>query len=666
MHNQRQLSSPSTASWRDAGSVYYDPDGEDSTASQLNCNVHCFFLSSLLRRRQPQTTLEERKDTIANMAFRVDPATRRRLVPMLQIVDLESSAFPLLLLEWVEQMLHICRRQGYEFPWAFALRDQGAEVFMGPMEDPSFEVVVTQLNPQAAYQACLSRNEPTIAEAYLKGLIDIHGDFIKCLLCFQDLWSTRGNGLRIITTNVTRSPLSWFARTRPPPPSTKQERRRSHELHYDRWEAVLLLALENDFDLYSPGIYMYDEEDMEPAAQRKLAHAFEQLQLNKGDTLLDIGCGWGGMMRYAANKGCHVTGITLSPMQAQYVAGHMKMRYFKTATVLCEDFYAYKPMFNHNNNNGNSNASVVGSNSSNRGYESPMKPRQSSGSVSTTPSTPVVKASPHLSPPLFIHQQQPTPLQQQQQQQQQYQSPFRSSNTANNNGLETPSKTIGAASGPMLFDAISMMGVLEELGDDYDQILAKLTTFLKPGGRIYLDFAAECVGDNGEAPSLTASTRAFVRKHIMPGPLGRWIHLPKWLQAVDQSSLVVDALWDNRHNYYLWAQKCYRKLLAKHEDFLQQYQLQQQQQQSGKKQHTQGDTSDDMDNCTLVDSSQDLSVPAAAAAGGASCNECDDAEFQYRLMLAMFAGVAASMVKQDYQCTAYRMVLKLPEGQLLR
>jgi cyclopropane fatty-acyl-phospholipid synthase-like methyltransferase len=663
MYNQRQSSCPSTTSWKDAGSVYHDPDGEDSASSQHDCSIPCFFLSSLVRRRQPQATLEERKDKIANMAFRVDPVTRRRLVPMLQIVDLESSAFPLMLLEWVEQLLQICRRQGYEFPWAFALRDQEAEVYMGPVQDPAFEVVITQLNPQAAYDACLSRNELIIGEAYLKGLIDIHGDFIKCVLCFQDLLSPKIIDGPITTTNSIQSPLSWFAKARPLPSTTKQERRRSHDLHYDRWDAVLLLALENDFDLYSPGIYMYDEEDMEPAAQRKLAHAYEQLQLKKGDSLLDIGCGWGGMMRYAANKGCHVTGITLSPLQAQYVAGHMKMRYFKTATVLCEDFFTYRPMFNHNN--GSNNASLVGNSSS-----SPTKPPRSSGSVSTTPSTPA-KVSTHLSPPLYIPQQPPTPSQQEQhhhQQYQKFQSPFRSSNPSNDNFLETPSQAKGTASGPMLFDAISMMGVLEELGDNYDQILAKLTTFVKPGGRIYLDFAAECVVDDGEAPTLTASTRAFVRKHITPGPLGRWIHLPKWLQAVDQSALVVDALSDNRHNYHLWAQKCYRKLLAKHEDFLQQYQQQQQSsRRTGEKQLKQGDTNDDMDTtCTLVDSSQDISVPDAAATSGADSNDCDDGEFQYRLMLAMFAGVAASMVKQDYQCTAYRMVLKLPEGRLLR
>ena len=45
------------------------------------------------------------------------------------------------------------------------------------------------------------------------------------------------------------------------------------------------------------------------------AGGFEKLKLKAGDRLLDIGCGWGSMARYAARRGVHVIGVTLAAEQ---------------------------------------------------------------------------------------------------------------------------------------------------------------------------------------------------------------------------------------------------------------------------------------------------------------------------------------------------------------
>ena len=45
---------------------------------------------------------------------------------------------------------------------------------------------------------------------------------------------------------------------------------------------------------------------------------FEKLRLNPSDRLLDVGCGWGGMVRYAARRGIRSTGVTLSREQAEW------------------------------------------------------------------------------------------------------------------------------------------------------------------------------------------------------------------------------------------------------------------------------------------------------------------------------------------------------------
>nr|WP_083709568.1 class I SAM-dependent methyltransferase [Williamsia sterculiae] len=60
------------------------------------------------------------------------------------------------------------------------------------------------------------------------------------------------------------------------------------------------------------------EASLETAQENKYRLVFEKLNLQAGDRLLDIGCGWGGMVRYAARRGVHALGVTLSQEQAEW------------------------------------------------------------------------------------------------------------------------------------------------------------------------------------------------------------------------------------------------------------------------------------------------------------------------------------------------------------
>ncbi len=64
--------------------------------------------------------------------------------------------------------------------------------------------------------------------------------------------------------------------------------------------------------------YYHDTEDLNTAQEKKLELICKKLQLTASDHVLDIGCGWGGFARFAAEKyHCRVTGITLSDSQVQ-------------------------------------------------------------------------------------------------------------------------------------------------------------------------------------------------------------------------------------------------------------------------------------------------------------------------------------------------------------
>jgi cyclopropane-fatty-acyl-phospholipid synthase len=69
---------------------------------------------------------------------------------------------------------------------------------------------------------------------------------------------------------------------------------------------------------YTCAVYPHPEATLEEAQDNKYRLVFEKLRLQPGDRLLDVGCGWGGMVRYAARRGVRAIGATLSAEQASW------------------------------------------------------------------------------------------------------------------------------------------------------------------------------------------------------------------------------------------------------------------------------------------------------------------------------------------------------------
>lgn len=69
---------------------------------------------------------------------------------------------------------------------------------------------------------------------------------------------------------------------------------------------------------YTCACYPDAGASLETAQENKYRLVFDKLGLEPGDRLLDVGCGWGGMVRYAAARGIHVIGVTLSRAQADW------------------------------------------------------------------------------------------------------------------------------------------------------------------------------------------------------------------------------------------------------------------------------------------------------------------------------------------------------------
>ena len=88
--------------------------------------------------------------------------------------------------------------------------------------------------------------------------------------------------------------------------------------HYDVGNDFYELWLDPNM-LYTCAYYRKESDDLATAQINKLTHICRKLRLQPGERLLDIGCGWGGLVMHAAeNYGVQATGITLSAAQAEW------------------------------------------------------------------------------------------------------------------------------------------------------------------------------------------------------------------------------------------------------------------------------------------------------------------------------------------------------------
>ena len=87
--------------------------------------------------------------------------------------------------------------------------------------------------------------------------------------------------------------------------------------HYDLGNDLFQLMLDETMT-YSCAVFERPDDRLADAQQRKYQLICSKLQLEPGDRVLEIGCGWGGFAAFAAREhGCSVTGLTISAEQAR-------------------------------------------------------------------------------------------------------------------------------------------------------------------------------------------------------------------------------------------------------------------------------------------------------------------------------------------------------------
>lgn len=299
--------------------------------------------------------------------------------------------------------------------------------------EPEFRAI---LRNRAGVQALRSRSELRLAEAYMGGDIDFEGDLKRALELrpamrdIQPMVWARAH-LKPLLVGRKRSNPGWIAK------------------HYDMAN-IQLYCTDQDYYTYTPGMYERDDSSLEEGAERKLEWAFEHLQLKPGDSLLEVGCGWGGFARFCARRGVEVTGITLSAHQLDFANGLLRNEGL-TADLSYADFFDYDP--------------------------------------------------------------------------------------------------------GRRFDAISLMGVIEDLSD-YKRTFSRLSRLIRPGGRIYFDFAAADV---------PIGISSFITKHVWPGKF-RLVYMPAFTRAMAKFKMDFEVVETDRRNYHLWTKKGHDRAVERHDE----------------------------------------------------------------------------------------------------
>ncbi|NWD76843.1 class I SAM-dependent methyltransferase [Pseudomonas gingeri] len=185
--------------------------------------------------------------------------------------------------------------QNLQLPLRLRLWD-GHEINLGPQ--PSVTIIVK--DPQLVAQF----THPTLdllGSAFVEGKLELEGSISEVVRVCDDLSQA----------------LLEDEGDNPPPRLVhdKATDAASISYHYDLSNAFYQLWLDREM-VYSCAYFESADATLEEAQQAKFRHLCRKLRLQPGEYLLDVGCGWGGLARYAAREfGVKVFGITLSKEQ---------------------------------------------------------------------------------------------------------------------------------------------------------------------------------------------------------------------------------------------------------------------------------------------------------------------------------------------------------------
>jgi len=172
--------------------------------------------------------------------------------------------------------------------------------------------VTMNVHDEAMFSQVLARGDIGLAEAYLDGhwdSPDVTGLLTLLTRNHQALKKAIYGSWRNLLAARLRHWLNRNSRT---------GSKRNIMAHYDLGNDFYRLWLDPGMS-YSSALYRaVDAGDLESAQRAKYRRLLRRLHAEPGQSVLEIGCGWGGFAEIAVEEGLQVTGLTLSPAQLEW------------------------------------------------------------------------------------------------------------------------------------------------------------------------------------------------------------------------------------------------------------------------------------------------------------------------------------------------------------
>jgi cyclopropane-fatty-acyl-phospholipid synthase len=201
------------------------------------------------------------------------------------------------------QKIVTSRYSGRHIPAALVLPDGGRVPLS---EAPEVDIYA---RTWSGLKALASPELGKLARAYVHNDIDFSGGARRVLDIAESLVGSVTHGRDRLRARV----LHWWHQAR--------GNKANIQHHYDVSNAFYGLWLDERM-VYSCAYFKSSDYSLAQAQAAKLDHICRKLMLTEDEEFLDIGCGWGGLILWAAqNYGVKATGVTLSQNQFDYVSG---------------------------------------------------------------------------------------------------------------------------------------------------------------------------------------------------------------------------------------------------------------------------------------------------------------------------------------------------------
>ncbi len=192
----------------------------------------------------------------------------------------------------------------------------GGEFVFGVIDHPRQAVV--EIHENKFFARVLRSGRMAPGEGFMKGEWSADDPAVALEILARTIEKSRRSGALRIPDAMVRLRPKWRRR------NNKSRARKHISAHYDMGNDLFELMLDRSM-AYSCAIWPSAESTLEEAQLNKFETMCAKLELERGQRLLDIGCGWGGFAIHAAkHHGVRVVGVTLSERQHAFATERVK------------------------------------------------------------------------------------------------------------------------------------------------------------------------------------------------------------------------------------------------------------------------------------------------------------------------------------------------------